>query len=192
MARGRAKDAETVRGALAWAGMRRDPGYRAAWAAQAGPVRLEAAPFPLRVQTPADLGAADWGLALWENPHLDEWRTPFMPGMPVLVAEPDPQPRPDSTPLLGMLERAGARIEGLRLIGGRFVLKAELGDAALQILVPSGRLFGPRDGIMAKLDLDLPLRTPIGRIADLWRVSGRPPPPPTPPSGDARTARWAR
>ena len=80
----------------------------------------------------------------------------------------------------------------LRLIGGRFVLKAELGDAALQILVPSGRLFGPRDGIMAKLDLDLPLRTPIGRIRDLWLVSGRPPPPPTPPSGGARTARWSR
>ena len=189
MARGKAADAETMRGACAWACMRRDPGYRAAWAAEAGPVRFESAPFPLRVQTSNDLAAAVWGLAVWENPDFDEWRTPFLPGMPVLVAEPDPDPWPDPMPLLGMLDRAGARIEGLRLLGGRFVLKAELGDAVLQILVPSGRAFGPRDGIMAKLGLDLPLEAPVGRIADLWRVSGRPPPPPTRPFGDARTAR---
>ena len=192
MGRGKAKDAETVRGACAWACMRRDPGYRAAWAAQAGPARFEPAPFPLRVQTRADLAAAVWGLAVWENPDLDEWRTPFLPGMPVLVAEPDPDPWPDPTPLLGMLDRAGARIEGLRLLGGRFVLKAELGDDALQILVPSGRVFGPRDGIMAKLGLDLPLEAPVGRMPDLWLVSGRPPPPPTRPFGDARIARWSR
>ena len=149
MGRGKAADAETVRGACAWACMRRDPGYRAARAAEAGPVRFEPAPFPIRGQTRADLAAADWGLAVWENPDLDEWRPPFLPGMPVLVAEPDPDPWPDPTSLLGMLDRAGARIEGLRLLGGRFVLKGELGDALLQILVPSGRVFGPRDGVMA-------------------------------------------
>ena len=81
-----------MRGACAWACMRRDPGYRAAWAARASPVRLEAAPFPLRVQTAADLAAADWGLAVWEDPHVEDWRTPFLPGMPALVAEPDPDP----------------------------------------------------------------------------------------------------
>lgn len=176
MGRRKAADVETMRGACAWA-------------AEAGAARFEAAPFPLRVQTPADLAAADWGLAVWENPDLDEWRTPFLPGLPALVAEPDPDPWPDPTPLLGMLDRAGARIEGLRLLGGRFVLKAELGDAALQILVPSGRVFGPRDGIMAKLGLDLPLEAPVGRIRDLWLVSGRPPPPPTRRYGDARIAR---
>ena len=189
---GRGRAAETVRRACAWACMRRDPGYRAAWAAQAGPARFEPAPFPLRVQTRADLAAADWGLALWENPHTETWRTPFMPGMPVLVAEPDPEPWPDPTPLLGLLADAGARIEGLRLLGGRFVLKAELGDAVLQILVPSGRAFRPADGIMAKLGLDLPLEAPVRRIEDLWRVSGRPPPPRTRLSGDAAIARWSR
>ena len=56
--------------------------------------------------------------------------------MPVLVAEPDPDP----TPLLGLLGEAGARLEGLRLLSGRLVLKAELGDEALQILVLSGRV----------------------------------------------------
>lgn len=38
-----------------------------------------------------------------------------MPGLPVLVAEPDPEPWPDPTPLLGLLAKAGATVEGLRL-----------------------------------------------------------------------------
>ena len=176
MRRRRAKDEDARRSALAWAAMRRDPHYRAAWAAEAGTPRFETAPFTLRVQTRADLAAAQWGLAVWENPHAEDWRTPFMPGMPVLVAEPDPGP--DRTSLLALLGEAGARLEGLRLLNGRFVLKAELRDDAIQILVPSGRAFGPADGIMAKLGLDLPLKTPVRRIRDLWRVSGRTPPPP--------------
>ena len=192
MGRGKAADAEAMRGACAWACMRRDPGYRAAWAARASPVRLEAAPFPLRVQTAADLAAADWGLAVWEDPHVEDWRTPFLPGMPALVAEPDPDPWPDPAPLLGLLGEAGAQLEGLRLLNGRFVLKAELGDAALQILVPSGRAFGPEDGIVAKLGLSLPLEAPVGRIADLWRVAGRSPPPRTRPFMGGRVARWCR
>ncbi len=172
--------------------MRREAAYRAAWAAQAGPVRFEAAPFPLRIQTRADLAAADWGLGAWENPDNERWRTPFLPGMPVLVAEPDPDPWPDPTTLLGLLGEAGAKLEGLRLLNGRFVLKAELGDAVLQILVPSGRVFGPADGIVAKLGLGLPLEAPVGRIADLWRVAGRPPPPRMRPFRDGRIARWCR
>ena len=68
----------------------------------------------------------------------------------------------------------------------------ELGDAALQILVPSGRVFGPEDGIVAKLGLSLPLEAPVGRIADLWRVAGRSPPPRTRPFMGGRVARWYR
>jgi len=64
MGRGKAADADATRGSCAWACTRRDPGYRAVWAAQAGPVRFEAAAFPLRVQTAADLAAAEWGLAV--------------------------------------------------------------------------------------------------------------------------------
>lgn len=190
MRRGRAKNAEAMRGALAWAAMRRDPGYRAAWAAQAGPASLEAAPFPLRVQTPADLrAAAEWSLLAWEDPRSAARRSPFWASVPMLVAEPDPDPWPDPTPLLGLLDRAGARIEGLRLLGGRFVLKAELGHASLQILVPSGRAFAPGDGIMAKLGLDLPPEAPVGHIRDLWLVSGRTPPPRTRPGPRGRTRR---
>ncbi len=85
---------------------------------------------------------------------------------------------PKPAPLLLLADAdAGARVEGLRLLSGRFVLKAELGDAALQVLVPSGRAFVPGDRIMAKLGLDLPLEAAVGRIEDLWRVAGRPRPP---------------
>ena len=45
------------------------------------------------------------------------------------------------------------------------------------VLVPSGRMFASGDGIVAKLGLGLPLEAAVGRVEDLWRVSGRAPPP---------------
>ena len=189
MGRGKATVPETVQGVLAWAWMRRDPDYRAAWAAHAGPPRFETVAFPLRVQTEADLAAAaDWSLLAWEDPDAAAWRSPFWSGVRMLVGEPDPDPWPEPRPLLPMLAAAGARVEGLRLMSGRFVLKVELRSAVLQILVPSGRVFAPGDGIVAKLGLGLPLEAAVGRIADLWRVSGRLPPP---RFGQVRRARMA-
>ena len=156
----------------------RHTGYREAWAAHAGPPRFEQADIPVRLQTEADLLAeAAWALLAWEDPRAEIWRSPFWSGVPMLIGEPDPEPWASSAPLLGMLAEAGARVEGLRLLDGRFVLKAELGNALLQILVPSGRAFGPGDGIMARLELPLPLEAVVARIGDLWRVTGRPPPP---------------
>ena len=177
MSRGKAADRDAVLGAHAWAYMRRNPSYCTAWAAHAASPVFEDADIPVRVQTAADLLArGDWALLAWEDPGAEIWRSPFWSGIPMLVGEPDPEPL-GATPLLGLLTAAGARVEGLRLLDGRFVLKAELGNALLQILVPSGRAFGPGDGIMARLGLDLPLEAPVARIVDLWRVTGRPPPP---------------
>ena len=174
----RTADRDAVKGAHAWAYMRRNPDYRDAWAAHADSPRFEQADIPLRVQSEADLLAeADWALLAWEDPEAEVWRSPFWSGIPMLVGEPDPDPWPDPAPLLPLLAEAGARVEGLRLLDGRFVLKAELGNALLQIMVPSGRTFGPGDGIMAKLGLSLPLEAAVGRVEDLWRVTGRPPPP---------------
>ena len=119
----------------------------------------------------------DAALLAWEDPGAAAWRSPFWSGIPMLVGEPDPDPWPDPTPLLPLLAGAGARVEGLRLMSGRFILKVELGNALLQILVPSGRMFAAGDGIMAKLGLDLPLAAAVARVEDLWRVSGRLPPP---------------
>ena len=178
MSRGRAADRDVVLGAHAWAYMRHDPRYREDWTAQSAAPRFEAAGYSLRVQTEADLLAeAEWALLAWEDPGAEAWRSPFWSGVPMLIGEPDPDPWPDPAPLLGLLAEAGAQVEGLRLLDGRFVLKVELGNALLQILVPSGRTFGPGDGIMAKLGLPLPLEAVVARIGDLWRASGRPPPP---------------
>ena len=178
MSRGGARLGDAILGAHAWAYLRRDPDYRAAWASHSGVPRFEAAGFPVRVQDEADLLAeAAWSLLAWEDPSAEAWRSPFWSGVPMLVGEPDPEPWPDATPLLGLLAAAGATVEGLRLVSGRLVVKAELGNAVLQILVPSGRAFGPADGIVAKLDLSLPLEAAVGRVEDLWRVAGRLPPP---------------
>lgn len=173
-----AADRDTIRGAHAWAYLRIEPVYRADWAAHAGELRFEDAAVPVRVQSAADLLAeAEWVLLAWEDPEPEAWRSPFWSGVPMLIAEPDPDPWPKPAPLLAMLSDAGARVEGLRLLNGRFVLKAELGNALLQILVPPGRAFGPGDGIMAKLGLPLPLEAVVARIGDQWRVTGRLPPP---------------
>ena len=115
MGRGRAKDPDPVLGAHAWAYMRRDPDYRADWALHAVAPRFEAGTFPLRVQTGADLAAADWALPVWEDPDAAMWRSPFWSGIPMLVGEPDPEPWPDTTPLLPLLAgagRAGSKVSG--------------------------------------------------------------------------------
>ena len=177
MSRAASAGVGAVWGAHAWAYMRHDPDYCRDWEVHGGAPRFEDGAIPLRVQTEADLkAAADWALLAWENPAAGAWRSPFWSSVPMLVGEPDPAPL-DPAPLLGLLAEAGARVEGLRLLDGRFVLKAELGNALLQIMVPSGRAFGPSDGIMAKLGLSLPLEAAVGRVEDLWRVTGRPPPP---------------
>ena len=121
MGRGKTGVPDIVRWAHAWAYMRRDPDYRAAWAGNAGLPRFEAGAFPLRVQTGADLAAAaDWGLLAWDDPRVGVWRSPFWSGIPMLVGEPNPDPWPDTTPLLPLLAGAGATVEGLRLMNGRF------------------------------------------------------------------------
>ena len=154
--RGAAADRDAVRGAHAWAYMRRDPDYFADWSAHAVPPRYEDADILLRVQGEADLlAAAEWGLLAWEDPAARAWRSPFWSAIPMLIGEPDPDPWPDPAPLLAMLAGAGARVEGLRLRDGRFVLKAELGNALLQIMVPSGRAFAPGDGIARHRDGDV-------------------------------------
>ena len=49
----------------------------------------------------------------------------------------------EPTLLLKLLGDAGAQLEEIMLLNGRFVLKAELGAAALQILISSRRVSAP-------------------------------------------------
>ena len=86
----------------------------------------------------------------------------------MLIGEPDPDPCVDGTPLLPLLAEAGARVEGLRLTDGRLVVKVQLRAASLQILVPSRRVFDPRDEIMVKVAESLPLEMIVTRIEEFW------------------------
>ncbi|MYG80391.1 MAG: hypothetical protein F4187_00820, partial [Gemmatimonadetes bacterium] len=108
-----AAERDAVLGVHAWAYMRCNPRYCEDRDAHAAPPRFEDADIPIRVQTEADLSAEAWNLLAWECPRPEAWRSPFWSGVPMLVAEPDPAPWPDPTPLLGMLAEAGARVEGL-------------------------------------------------------------------------------
>ena len=54
-------------GKRAWEFLRRNPGYIEA-ESRAPQAAAEAAPFPMRAQTGADLEAAAWGLLAWEDP----------------------------------------------------------------------------------------------------------------------------
>ena len=59
----------TEDGARAWQILRRLPAYRYAWRRRRPrPGLPERAPFPVRLQTAADLAAARFGLLAWEDP----------------------------------------------------------------------------------------------------------------------------
>ena len=83
--------------------------YVADWSTHAGgPPTLAPAPFPLRIQTSADLDATRWGLLAWEDPRR------AMPASPFWFDEAMPEGRfveldnADAPPILARLGDAGA------------------------------------------------------------------------------------
>ena len=174
-------------GALAWEYLRRNPNYRDAWeAATATPV-FEKAPFPLRVQTEADLATARFALLAWADPEAADGEagggavSPFWAEAPMLRGKLSS----NATPLLALLDGAGARLEGLRLADGCLVLKVERGGRALQIRVEGKAALRPeRGGVEIRHDWGLGLAYSIDRLKDLWSVSEAP----DPRSGQGRRA----
>ena len=117
-----------------WTALRRDRDYVADWRAHCGERQpLEAAPFPVRTQTRADLEAARWGLLAWEDPAVGMAGSPFWveAQMPRgRLDEPDDAAR---TPILALLEEAGATLTGLRLRDGGLVLRIARGRGSGQV-----------------------------------------------------------
>ena len=147
-------------GTSAWEFLRRNPGYREAAAEALAGASLppaEPAPFPMRVQTGADLEAAAWGLLAWEDPLDGPARgtsvSPFWRDAPMLAAAP-------------VLDAPGWRLSGLRLADGGAVVKVEHGGVAVQLMIADG--FDPADGIELRLPVALDLRTPLLEAAALW------------------------
>ena len=56
------------------------------WRAHGAEPVVEAAPFPLRRQTVADLKAARWNLLAWADPRVAACDSPFWADVPVIEA----------------------------------------------------------------------------------------------------------
>ena len=72
--------AEVRDGKQAWRLLRTDPDYVADWRAHSAAPVVEAAPFPFRRQTAADLEAARWNLLAWEDPRFPARASSFWAG----------------------------------------------------------------------------------------------------------------
>ena len=62
----------------AWRFIRASRAYRVAWVKRLPmPGLPERAPFPVRLQTAADLAATAWGMSAWEDPRAERPLAPF-------------------------------------------------------------------------------------------------------------------
>ena len=137
----------------AWQILRRLPVYQAAWRRRRGrqqPSLTERAPFPIRLQTVADLAAARFGLLAWLYPFAATGPvSPFWAVTPMLPAAVEAR----ATPIVGAGLPGEMAVEGLRLLDGSLVLKLELGPGAVQFRLAAGRGFDPDDGVVLQHDL---------------------------------------
>ena len=124
--------------------LRSNPDYRTEWKAlaSAAPV-LEPAPFPLRVQSEADLVALRWGLLAWEDPRVRNRMTPFWSDVPMLIAKAVDPEGGDCRAIRDLVRESGAAFTGLRLHDGTVVLKAERRRRVEQVRVNNSEVFDP-------------------------------------------------
>ena len=158
--------AEAVR---AWLFLKRNPDYIVERENAGGePAPEESAPFPIRSQTEADGKATSWGLLAWEDPFDEAGpASPFWADVPMLEAAPEP----GAPALTDLLAAPGLRLSGLRLGDGALILKAERGEAAVQMRIADGKAFDPAGGIALRLPVTLDLHRHLRRAADLWSVT---------------------
>ena len=144
-------------GVRAWRFIRASKAYRDAWRAR-GPLPglPERAPFPVRLQTAADLAARRWGLLAWEDPSSGRAARPFWSGIPML----DGRVTRDALPLAALAAEGGAALSGLRLGDGALVLRIERDGRAVQVRLAGGAQF-PEDG-------GLLLVRQVRHIEDVW------------------------
>ena len=123
-------------GATAWACLKLSRDYRAAWNGHAARPRYEeGAPFPLRIRSDADrIAERDWGLLAWEDPDGDAVSA-FFAEAPMLEGEGSAA----ASPLLPLLEAAGAHVEGAPSRRRRGAAVPRLGPRAAGRHRPAGR-----------------------------------------------------
>ena len=177
---------ETADGIRAWLFLRHVEAYLAAWRAHAvlpAPERVfEPGPFPIRIQTAADLEADRFDLLAWANP--DAAGGPASPfwiqsrmAEAVLEAE--------AEPLVAQVVADGGAVEGLRLAGGDLVLKIQCAGTVVQIRVRGSAPFPEDGGIDIRHRFAMRMPPTMGRMVDFWSVAGLP----APQTGRGRGAR---
>ena len=160
-----------------WLYFRRHPAYRAAWRAGAGEAAFEPAPFPLRVQSRADLDAARFGLLAWEDPYAEDGpASPFWSEAPRVLAVPAPADvAAELEPLGAAMARDGAALSGLRLLDGALVLKLEWDGVAAQMRLSGARTLDPaRDRMLLCRAFELPLLARMTGMEALRAQAGVP------------------
>ena len=141
----------------AWRFIRASRAYRDAWAKRRHLSGLpERAPFPVRLQTAADLAAAAWGMAAFEDPYAERPLAPFWMQAGVI----DGRVAPDARPLTRLAAEGGATLSGLRLGDGALMLRIEREGRSVQVRFPRGAVF-PEDG-------GLLLVREVASIEDVW------------------------
>jgi len=93
----------------AWRFIRASRAYRDAWKRRLPQPGLpERGPFPIRLQTSADLAAMAWGMAAWEDPYAELPLAPFWTRAGVIEG----RVTHDLPPLVRLRPRAGRRSTG--------------------------------------------------------------------------------
>ena len=141
----------------AWRFIRASKAYRDAWAKRLPmPGLPERAPFPVRLQTAADLAAAAWGMAAFEDPYAERPLAPFWMQAGVI----DGRVAKGAPPLARLAAEGGATLSGLRLGDGALMLRIEREGRSVQVRLPRGAVF-PEDG-------GLLLVREVATIEDVW------------------------
>ena len=149
----------------AWRFIRASKAYRNAWKRRRPQPGLpERGPFPIRLQTVADLAALAWGMAAWEDPYAELPLAPFWTGAGVIEG----RVTHDLPPLVRLAAEGGATLSGLRLADGALMLRIERPGVSVPVRLPAGTVF-PEDG-----GLRLVTVRDVAAIEDVW--SGLPVP----------------
>ena len=163
-------------GREAWQALRSNPGYRAGWKAYgtAAPA-LEPAPFPLRVQSEADLEAARWGLLAWEDPRVRNRGSPFWAGDWMLKGHAAPAGKAGAPSLARLVRESPATFTGLRLRDGTVILKVARRGRVDQVRLGDWDAFDPeRHTLELGVPLDAIPPTTWARSEELLAMMVRP------------------
>ena len=155
-----------------WTALRHNRDYVADRRAHAGgPPALEPAPFRLCTQTRAVLGAARCGLLAWEDPTVGVAASPFWTDAEMPRGEFVGGGDVDWTPILVLLDEAGATLTGLRLLDDVLVLRIARGRKAGQVrLADADAGDGARCGLAIVITLDLKFLENFARVGAVCSV----------------------